>query len=190
MTGDRSTPSFPTPAGQPGEDPGTCHAAALYPATRVSSPSFETLSALLYLVDRAHLSRYGALMFGGVYEARRHGPAPTVFLHLVGAGLDLGDAPDPDDLSPAVLTVLDETIARHGQEGPEALGALSRNEAWRSCPPGGVMTAASIAATLPNPAPSSTTWPTRIPTIDPALRLYRRAGEHLPVPPALPFPLA
>lgn len=133
------------------EDLAACRAAVLYLAQRVPAPTFEALSALLYLADRAHLSRYGALMLGGAYEAMRHGPTPTAFLCLARTWpLDLTAAPDMDELSPAVLEALDGVTAQHGQVSPEALSALSRDEAWATVPPGEALTAARIAATLPN----------------------------------------
>lgn len=142
--------SFAVPMWEHGEDLDACRAAVMYLAGRVSAPTFEKLAALLYLADRAHLSHYGALMFGGAYEAMRHGPTPTPFLRLTRAGLSLGEAPDMDELSPATLEALDSVTAQHGQARPEALSALSRDEAWATCPPGEALTAARIAATLPN----------------------------------------
>lgn len=133
-----------------GEDLEACRAAVFYLAGRVPSPTFEALSALLYLADRAHLSRYGALMFGGAYEAMRHGPTPTPFLRLTRAGLDLGQVPDMDEFSTAVLQALDAVAGPHGHESPQVLSALSRDEAWATCPPGEAMTAERVAATLPN----------------------------------------
>lgn len=127
-----------------------CRAAALYLAAHTGAPSFEKLSALLYLADRAHLSRFGALMFGGTYEAMRHGPTPGPLLALARQGLDLSAAPDMEELSPAALEVLGEVLALHGEEEAAQVSAAARGTDWQTCAPGLPMTAADIARTLPN----------------------------------------
>jgi hypothetical protein len=144
---------FAVPFQDQGEDLSACRAAVLYLAHRVPAPTFEKLSALLYLADRTHLAHYGALMFGGAYEAMRDGPTPTAFLHLARSGpLDLSEAPDMGELSAGVLEVLEAVIVQHGEETAEEVSARTRGEAWQSVPPGQVMTAAHIARTLPNAA--------------------------------------
>ncbi|CAM3868688.1 type II toxin-antitoxin system antitoxin SocA domain-containing protein [Deinococcus frigens] len=135
------------------EDLPVCHAAALYLARNVPTPTFEKLSALLFLADCAHLARYGALMFGGAYEAMRDGPTPTAFLHLARSSqLDLSASPDVSELSDGVMDVLGEVMHLHGEETAEEVSAKTRVEAWQSVPPGQAMTAAHIAHTLPNAA--------------------------------------
>ena len=128
------------------------------------------LSAALYLADRLHLSRYGALMFGGYYEALKHGPAPVGVYGLLRAAERTGGAygftvqgvghasplvrphaqPDMQELSVSVLESLDAVLAEHGQQDGEALSLLSQDEAWKLCGPGEVMTAELLASTLPN----------------------------------------
>lgn len=142
--------SFAAPLWADGEDLEACRAAALYLAQRVTAPTFEKLSALLYLADRAHLARYGALMFGGHYEALRDGPAPSAFLHVTRAGLDLTGAADLEDLTPAMLEALAETAAQYGQASPEAVSAHTRGEAWQAWEAGQPITAEDLARTLPN----------------------------------------
>lgn len=132
------------------EDLEACRAAALYLARRVPAPTFEKLSALLYLADRAHLSRFGALICGGAYEAMRHGPTPGPLLTLARQGFDLTGTPDMDELSPAALEVMGEVLARYGEEEGAALSALTQGEDWKTCPPGQPMTPEAIARTLPN----------------------------------------
>ncbi|MDO4244686.1 MAG: hypothetical protein Q4C89_01510 [Deinococcus sp.] len=134
------------------EDLEACRAAALFLAQHAPAPTFEKVSALFYLADRAHLSRYGALICGGTYEAMRHGPTPGPLLTLTRQGLDLtaGAAPDMEELSPAALEVMGEVLALYGEDAPEEVSARTRGEDWKTCPPGLPMTAAHIARTLPN----------------------------------------
>lgn len=144
---------FAVPFQGQGEDLPACRAAVLYLSQRVPAPTFEKLSALLYLADRAHLAHYGALMFGGAYEAMRDGPTPTALIHLARSGpIDVSQAPDMDELSAGVLEALEEVIAQHGEETAEKVSKQTRGEAWQSVPPGQAMTAAHIARTLPNAA--------------------------------------
>ncbi|GAA5438171.1 hypothetical protein [Deinococcus aquaticus] len=152
MTEQRTPPSlFAAPHFQAqGEDLNVCRAAALYLAQRVPSPTFEHLSALLYLADLEHLSRCGALIFGGAYEALRDGPAPSAFLHLTRAGLDLSAAPDLEELSPAALEALSACADRHGQASAPHVTALTRGEVWKAHPAGQPITAAHLARALPN----------------------------------------
>lgn len=141
---------FAVSHGVTGEDLEACRAAALYLAGRVTAPTFEKLSALFYLADLAHLGRYGALMFGGHYEALRDGPAPSALLHLTRAGLDLGGVPDLGELSPAMLEALGEAVAQHGQARPEEVSAVTRGEVWTAKEAGQPITAQDMARTLPN----------------------------------------
>lgn len=143
----------PTAAAFQGEDLTACHAAALYLARRVPACGFEKLSALLYLADCAHLARYGALMFGGAYEAMRDGPTSTAFLRVARSGpIDVREAPDMGELSAGVLEALEAVIGQHREETAQEASAQTRGEAWQSVPPGQAMTAAHIARTLPNAA--------------------------------------
>lgn len=168
-------PLFPVPATfwADGEDLDAARAALLYTASSVSRPTVQKLSALFYFADRLHLGRYGALMFGGRYEALKHGPAPVGAYGLLRAaqahpedarayGFTVqgqGDAspavvplaaPDMEELSAAVVDCLNWAIAEHGQADGASLSLLSMDEAWQTCPPGEAMTAAHIAASLPN----------------------------------------
>lgn len=154
MTTHTAALSFSSPRpSRDGEDLPGCRAAVLFLVHQIAAPTFEKVSALLYLADRTHLSRYGALMFGGAYEAMRDGPVPTVLINLAMAGpIDVREAPDLDELSAGVLDVLEEVIARHGDETPQEASAHTRGEAWQSCPPGQAITALRIAKTLPNAA--------------------------------------
>lgn len=133
-----------------GEDLEVCRAAALYLAQRVPSPTFEQLSALLYLADRLHLSRYGVLIFGGTYEALRDGPAPACFLHLIREGLNLSEAPDLEELSPAAIEALSACLELHGQDTAQEVTAKTRDAVWQGHPGGQPITAADLARTLPN----------------------------------------
>lgn len=143
-------PRFAVSTWATGEDEGACRAAALYLVGRVPAPTFEKLAALLYLADRLHLSRYGALMFGGTYEALRDGPAPSALLRVARAGLDWGGVPDLGELSPAVLEVLEDVAAHYGQEDPAQVSAHTRGEDWRAGEAGQPITAQDMARTLPN----------------------------------------
>ena len=158
---------------QRGEDIEAARATLLHVASSILRPKVRKLSALLYLADRVHLGRSGALMLGGFYEALKDGPAPLGAYNLLRAAqahpedartfgfsvqgqqndslavLPLS-APDMDELSAAVLECLNLAITEHGQQDGPSLSQLSMDEGWQSCPPGGTMTAAHIAAYLPN----------------------------------------
>ncbi|WP_420594398.1 type II toxin-antitoxin system antitoxin SocA domain-containing protein [Deinococcus sp.] len=172
MTAQQTPPLSSFAAVHEGQDLDAARAAILYTAVRLPSPSVPALSAALYLADRLHLSRYGALMFGGYYEALKHGPAPVGVYGLLRAAQRTGGAygftvtvqgaghaaplilahaePDMTELSAGVLDSLDAVLAEHGQQSGEALSLLSQDEAWKLCAPGEVMTAELIASTLPN----------------------------------------
>ena len=170
MTAQQTPPLSSFAAVHEGQDLDAARAAILYAVSRLPSPTVPALSAALYLADRRHLSRYGALMFGGYYEALKHGPAPVGVYGLLRAAQLSGGAygftvqgqghaaplilahaePDMAELSAGVLDSLDAVLAEHGQQSGEALSLLSQDEAWKLCAPGEVMTAELIASTLPN----------------------------------------
>ncbi len=85
------SPWFP-PASCPdpfltGEDMEAARAAPLQVTLSIPRPTVQNINALLHLADRLNLGRSGALMFGGFYEALKHGPAPLGTYGLLRAAL-------------------------------------------------------------------------------------------------------
>ncbi len=51
--------------------------AILYIAKRVESPTFHTISKVLYFADQIHIVKYGCFITGDEYVAMKHGPVPS-----------------------------------------------------------------------------------------------------------------
>lgn len=51
--------------------------AILYIAKRVETPTFHTISKVLYFADQIHIVKYGCFITGDEYVAMKHGPVPS-----------------------------------------------------------------------------------------------------------------
>jgi len=51
--------------------------AILYIAKRVKTPTFHTISKVLYFADQEHVLKYGRFITGDEYVAMKHGPVPS-----------------------------------------------------------------------------------------------------------------
>jgi len=109
---------------------------------------------MIYLADKAHLSRYGRTITGDMYTAMSKGPVPERaynlckyvrgdrerfdpmpdakhYLDLVDNNFDLLVAPDLEELSESDVEALNEVAAIHRRGGWKAVFDASHDAAWR-----------------------------------------------------------
>ena len=151
-------------------DPITAVEVILYISTRVAEPTFYRISKIIYFADRAHLEKYGRLIYGDSYVAMKHGPGPSGIYDILKAVrgdsiLDstpfqdafevvgrytvrpLRDA-DPDCFSDSELECLDEAIETYGAKSFRELTELSHDEAWHAADENDIIELEYIAGTF------------------------------------------
>lgn len=156
-------------------DPEKALNAILWIAKRIPSPTFHSISKLLYFADRIHLERYGRLISGDSYVAMKNGPVPSGAYDIMkavrgdGACVVEADAQeaftvyrayevvprreaDEALFSESDLECLQEAIKRYGNLSFTELTRLSHDEAWNSADENDMIELEQIIATLPDGA--------------------------------------
>jgi hypothetical protein len=127
--------------------------ALLYVAQKTATDLYGTLK-LIYVADKLHLERYGALMFGEDYAAMVWGPVPSntydivkfvrgdrprslnegakTAFRMVGNNFALLRNPDLAELSESNVECLDEAISQHGTHDFEGFKRLTHDRAWQA----------------------------------------------------------
>src|SRR5439155_4760124 len=134
-------------------DPDKALQAILYITQRVSDPTFHRISKLMYLADKAHLAKYGRLIFGDTYVALKHGPVPSEIYDMLKAVRGDGWSAHMEEAKAAFrveedkqvvalkeaetnvfsesdLECLADAISRYGRLSFGALTDLSHDAAW------------------------------------------------------------
>ena len=150
--------------------------AVLYIAQRLDTPTFHSVSKLLYFADKYHLEHYGSFIYGDSYIAMHHGPVPSGVYDLLKAvkGVMLTSDPalvetfsahldvhngyhvkpkhdaDVDYLSDASIASLDYALAHYGTLSFQALTDLSHDDAYHAAGDNDIIDIESIARTFDN----------------------------------------
>jgi uncharacterized phage-associated protein len=155
-------------------DPDKAREVLTYVASKGEFDIYKTLK-LVYLADKAHLERYGSLIFGDRYAALDYGPVasnaydalkvargderastriPDIqsALSVVGQTLRVHRAPDLDYLSASDLECLDYAIEHFADLTFGELKALTHDDAYHATARNTFIRVEAIAATLPNGA--------------------------------------
>jgi len=147
----------------------------LFVAARLPSPSFHSVSKVLYFADKAHLQRYGRLICGDDYVAMKHGPVPSGIYDMmkfpqgrsllppdlekkVLAAFDVFNghcirpkrAADESRLSVSEIECLNDSIRQYGNKSFAQLTELSHDQAWEGSDENVLISIEEIARTLPN----------------------------------------
>jgi len=156
-------------------DPEKALNAILWIAKRIPSPTFHSISKLLYFADRIHLERYGRLISGDSYVAMKHGPVPSGAYDIMKAVRGDGTCAVEEEAQEAFtvdgrhdviprreanetlfsesdLECLHEAIARYGSLSFKALTDLSHDAAWDAADENDIIELEQIIATLPDGA--------------------------------------
>lgn len=156
-------------------DPEKALNAILWIAKRIPSPTFHSISKLLYFADRLHLERYGRLISGDSYVAMKNGPVPSgaydIMKAVRGDGTCAVEAEAQEALtvdgryhviprraaneahfSESDLECLHETIQQYGSLSFKELTDLSHDAAWDSADENDIIELEQIIATLPDGA--------------------------------------
>jgi uncharacterized phage-associated protein len=152
--------------------------AVLYIAQRLDTPTFHSVSKMLYFADKYHLEHYGSFIYGDSYVAMQHGPVPSGVYDLLKAvrGVVLTSDPalvdafaahidihddhhiipqynaDPDYLSDASIESLDYALEHYGKLSFQELTAISHDEAYHAAGDNDIIDIESIARTFDNSA--------------------------------------
>lgn len=152
-------------------DPEKALNAILWIAKRIPSPSFHSISKLLYFADRIHLERYGRLISGDSYVAMKHGPVPSGTYDIMKAVRGDGTCVVEEAAQEAFtvdgrhdviprreanealfsesdLECLHEAITRYGRLSFIELTRLSHDAAWDSADENDIIELEQIIATL------------------------------------------
>lgn len=154
-------------------DPEKALNAILWIAKRVPSPTFHSISKLLYFADRLHLQRYGRLINGDSYVAMKNGPVPSGAYDIMKAvrgdgmcafGKEAQEAFTVDGghdviprrnanealFSESDLECLHEAIQQYGHLSFKELTRISHDAAWDSADENDIIELEQIIATLPD----------------------------------------
>lgn len=152
--------------------------AVLYIAQRLDTPTFHSVSKMLYFADRYHLEHYGSFIYGDSYIAMQHGPVPSGIYDLLKAVKGVMSTTDPtlveafsanldvhngyhiqpkhdadvDYLSDASLESLDYAIKNYGKLSFQELTDRSHDEAYHAAGDNDIIDIESIARTFDNSA--------------------------------------
>lgn len=154
-------------------DPEKALNAILWIAKRIQSPTFHSISKMLYFADRFHLERYGRLITGDSYVAMKNGPVPSGAYDIMkavrgdGACVVEQDAQDAftvvgnhevsprrkaDDtlFSESDIECLQEAVRQYGKLGFTELTRISHDAAWNSADENDTIELEQIIATFPD----------------------------------------
>lgn len=152
-------------------DPDKALNLVLYVAGKVKTPTFHTISKIIYFADKLHLERYGRLICGDSYVAMKHGPVPSEIYDMMkdvrGDGFsehwqnargsfEVQDkatvvprrAADLDVFSDSDLECLEESIQTYGHLDFVRLTELSHDAAWQTTDDNDIIDLEQIVATL------------------------------------------
>jgi len=134
-------------------------AVALYVLDKCGETDFIHLFKIIYFAERSLYAKYGQHLVKDSFVAMEHGPVPSYLYDalklmngksgnksvksisnaLTPAGgecawffVKTNEKPDLDELSPAEIAVLDESIAKYRDLDAKALSELSHDTAWHS----------------------------------------------------------
>ena len=134
-------------------------AVALYVLDKCGETDFIHLFKIIYFAERSLYAKYGQHLVKDSFVAMEHGPVPSYLYDalklmngksgnksvksisnaLTPSGgecawsfVKTNEKPDLDELSPAEIAVLDESIAKYRDLDAKALSELSHDTAWHS----------------------------------------------------------
>lgn len=151
--------------------------AILLVAKRLHSPTFHSISKMLYLSDKLHLQEYGRLICGDRYIAMEYGPVPSAIYNMmkvaakkqsidvdwdeiIQEALDVRRGRDVvpkrdcdmDMLAESEIECIQKTIAEYGNKSFGELTDITHDRAWNATDDNQPIPLESIVATLPNAA--------------------------------------
>lgn len=151
--------------------------AVLFIAKSLSSPTFHSISKMLYLSDKLHLQEYGRLICGDRYIAMEYGPVPSAIYsmmkvaaqkqsidvdwdEIIQDALDVRHGrevipkrdSDMDMLAESEIECINKTLAEYGNKSFGELTDITHDRAWNATDDNQTISLESIVATLPNAA--------------------------------------
>ncbi len=150
--------------------------AIIYIARRVRTPTFHTISKVLYFADLDHLERYGRFVTGDRYIAMEYGPVPSDINNIMRAARGEPQYIDQKEEIKSAITVprrytvhalrdaresvfsksdiecLDQSIATYGHKSFGELVDKSHDAAWRATAEGMEMELTNIVGMMKDSA--------------------------------------